>query len=109
LDDLRSLPFAPRLVVQLAAGLLMVGGLALPPAGAVGPFGLGAIGWLAAAAALFWTVGFSNAYNFMDGIDGLAATSGVVAGLGWALLAVLVGQPWLALLALLVAAGCAGF
>jgi Fuc2NAc and GlcNAc transferase len=108
-DDLSSLPFAVRLAAQFASGALMVGCLALLSGSQTGPFGLGGLGWLAAAAALFWTVGFSNAYNFMDGIDGLAATQGLVAGLGWALLAVLAHQPWLALLALLVAAGCAGF
>jgi UDP-GlcNAc:undecaprenyl-phosphate/decaprenyl-phosphate GlcNAc-1-phosphate transferase len=108
-DDIRSLSFAPRLAAQFVAAALLIAGLALPGAGQAGPFGLGSIGWLLAIAALLWTVGFSNAYNFMDGIDGLAATYGIVAGLGWALLASVGNQPWLALLALLVAAGCAGF
>jgi UDP-N-acetylmuramyl pentapeptide phosphotransferase/UDP-N-acetylglucosamine-1-phosphate transferase len=108
-DDVRSLPFGPRLAAQFVAAGLMVGCLALPGPGQVGPFGLGALGWLVVAAAILWTVGFSNAYNFMDGIDGLAATHGVVAGLGWALLAFVANEPWLALLSLLVAAGYGGF
>lgn len=108
-DDIRSFPFAPRLAAQFAAAALMIAGLALPQAGQAGPFGLGAMGWLLAIAALLWTVGFSNAYNFMDGIDGLAATYGVAAGLGWGMLASIGNQPWLALLALLVAAACTGF
>lgn len=108
-DDVRSLPFGSRLVAQIGAAGLMVGCLALPGPGQAGPFGLGGFGWLAAGAALFLSVAFSNAYNFMDGIDGLAATHGLVVGLGWALLATLSGQRWLALLALLVAAGCTGF
>jgi UDP-N-acetylmuramyl pentapeptide phosphotransferase/UDP-N-acetylglucosamine-1-phosphate transferase len=106
-DDVRELPIRLRLAVHFLGAAAMVGGLAIgsdsltrSPAGAA---------WLLLAAALFWTAGLTNAYNFMDGIDGLAATQGLVAGLGWTLLASFSQQPWLALLALLVAAGCTGF
>lgn len=35
--------------------------------------------------AFFWIVWLINAYNFMDGIDGIAATQAVTAGIGWSL------------------------
>jgi dTDP-4-amino-4,6-dideoxygalactose transaminase/UDP-N-acetylmuramyl pentapeptide phosphotransferase/UDP-N-acetylglucosamine-1-phosphate transferase len=35
---------------------------------------------------LIWMAGLTNAYNFMDGIDGIAALQGVVAAMGWAML-----------------------
>jgi len=33
---------------------------------------------------LVWMAGLTNAYNFMDGIDGIAAVQGLIALLGWA-------------------------
>ncbi|HET7469174.1 MAG TPA: hypothetical protein VFJ81_05835, partial [Gemmatimonadales bacterium] len=88
-DDVRSLSTRARLVVQLAAaGLLLavVGcwrALDLPPAGPL------PLGWLGCVLALLWIVGMTNAYHFMDGIDGIAAGQAIVAGTGW----VLIGRP----------------
>ena len=45
-------------------------GTSLPPA-------------LAAVLLLIWIAGLTNAFNFMDGIDGLAATQALVVTLGW--------------------------
>jgi pyridoxal phosphate-dependent aminotransferase EpsN len=63
---------------------------------------------------LVWITGLTNSYNFMDGIDGIAAVQGLVAVMGW--LSILMGdfsilysadaQIWI-LLAL--AGGLAGF
>ncbi|HEX3050385.1 MAG TPA: ElyC/SanA/YdcF family protein [Aggregatilineaceae bacterium] len=58
---------------------------------------------------LFWIVGLINAYNFMDGSDGLAGTQVFLAGSAWALLFFLEGQETLALLAGLLAASSMGF
>lgn len=38
---------------------------------------------LATVLFLLWIVGLTNAYNFMDGIDGIAAVQGIIAALGW--------------------------
>jgi len=105
LDDFRALPAAARLAIQFAAAALMILGLAGPPGLTLSPIPV-ALGW---GIALIWSVGLTNAYNFMDGVDGLAATQGLVAGLGWTALAALNHEPWLSLLGLLLAAGCAGF
>ncbi len=40
-----------------------------------------------------WIVWLTNAYNFMDGIDGIAGTQAVTAGFGWCLVGILFGAP----------------
>jgi UDP-N-acetylmuramyl pentapeptide phosphotransferase/UDP-N-acetylglucosamine-1-phosphate transferase len=105
LDDFHALPAGARLAVQFAAAALMVLGLASQPGFLLSPIPM-VLGW---GIALIWSVGLTNAYNFMDGIDGLAATQGLIAGLGWTALAAWTHEPWLSLLGLLLAAGCGGF
>lgn len=102
-DDVRTVPYGIRLAVQMLGAALIVVALG------IGSQRLPGLGWQVLALGLLGTVWLTNAYNFMDGIDGLAATQGIVAGLGWALLAYLSHQPWLEILGLLVAASCAGF
>jgi len=105
LDDLNKVPAGYRLATHFVAAVLMVAGLA--PQLTAGKEG--AIAWLIVGAGILWTVGLTNAYNFMDGIDGLAATQGIVTGTGWAVLAAVSHKPFLELFALLIAAGCIGF
>lgn len=45
------------------------------------------IGWLYAAFVLFWLVGFSNAVNLTDGIDGLVAGQSIIAFGAYAVIA----------------------
>jgi UDP-N-acetylmuramyl pentapeptide phosphotransferase/UDP-N-acetylglucosamine-1-phosphate transferase len=105
-DDVSQLSAGIRLTAHLIAAALMVAGLGFTP-----PFGGGPtwIAWLEFGGALLWTVGLTNAYNFMDGIDGMAACQAVVAGLCWTLLGALIDLPWLVLLGLLIAASSTGF
>ena len=108
-DDLRSLPYQVRLAVHGAAGLVVLAvlpgweAMTLPLVGTVHP------GWFGAALALLWVVGLTNAYNFMDGIDGLAGGQGVLAGLGWFAAGWVTHTPAVAALGLVLAASCAGF
>lgn len=85
-DDRLRLSVAPKLALQVAVSAAVVwtaGGalarLPLPPPLdlPLGPFG--------AAVSAMWLVAVVNFYNFLDGIDGLAAVQGVVTGLGIAL------------------------
>lgn len=69
-DDARELPAWSRLLVQIAAAAAVIGTV-MPQAG-----------WLlmlVGVVALAWHV---NLYNFMDGIDGIAASQGLVFLLG---------------------------
>ena len=67
------------------------------------------LGWWGLPITFFWIVGLTNAFNFMDGIDGIAGGQGVVAGLGWAVLGWLSDQPLIGALGLLLASTSLGF
>ena len=67
------------------------------------------VGWLGIPLTFLWIVGLTNAYNFMDGIDGLAGGQGAIAALGWTLLAWRLEQPVIMGLALFLVAATAGF
>ncbi|MEW6753908.1 MAG: hypothetical protein AB1505_23450 [Candidatus Latescibacterota bacterium] len=106
LDDRRPLPALLRLAVHAACAGLVVG--AFLATGGI-PAASGLPRTILAAAALLWMVGLTNAYNFMDGIDGMAATQAVVAGAAWCLLGWWHGGAGLALLGALLAATSLGF
>lgn len=61
---------------------------------------------LAAGCAFILALGLVNVWNFMDGIDGLAASQALLVALGYALMA---GHGGLAWLAIALAAACLGF
>ena len=96
LDDVRPLPALLRLMIQIgislwlvrAAGTLLPGGIPTP---------------VAVALAALWMTAATNAFNFMDGIDGIAASQAIAAGAGWAIVGRLVGSPDLTLLGMLAA------
>jgi len=94
IDDLRHLPATLRLGVQVGAAV-PVALLFVPP--------------LWTPLAVLWIVGLTNAYNFMDGIDGIAGGQAVVAGGAWALLGMTAQQPLVAGVGLLIAGSSAGF
>jgi UDP-N-acetylmuramyl pentapeptide phosphotransferase/UDP-N-acetylglucosamine-1-phosphate transferase len=86
IDDLRSLPTSIRLAVHLAAAILAVAGLGFWTVIDLPLLGRVSVGWWGLALVIFWIVGLTNAYNFMDGTDGIAGIQAVIAGLGWAFL-----------------------
>ena len=99
-DDKYHISSIIRLLVQLAVSLWLLG------------FGwselsLKDIGLLAVAAvAMIWIM---NLYNFMDGSNGMAGFQGVFAGITMAFVFQMGEQFQMALIALAVAAACAGF
>lgn len=94
MDDLRPLPALLRLVVQVVAVALGLYGLGVfDPAHDVLVFqGLLPPAADAAASALLW-LWFINLFNFMDGIDGLAAVETISIGGGLAFLGLLMALP----------------
>jgi UDP-GlcNAc:undecaprenyl-phosphate GlcNAc-1-phosphate transferase len=70
-DDVRSISPRVRLVLQLSIGCV---------AGAIAP-APGRVGWLVTAVLV---VGFVNAVNLIDGMDGLAASVVTISALGFA-------------------------
>lgn len=126
-DDWRGLPPVVQLGTHVLAGLsLAAAGMAIEevtnPFGGkipldqfqfVPPFDVGGrtLNLPADLITVVWVVLVINAINWLDGLDGLAAGVGGIAALTVALLSLsaVVGQPHVALLALLLAGSLAGF
>lgn len=106
IDDLRTLPASIRFVGQtavVAAALYMLDGIGPVFQGLLPPL----MDKIVAAVAWVW---FINLFNFMDGIDGIAAVESICIGGGLAALALIVPaitpEPWYGLA---IAAAMLGF
>jgi UDP-N-acetylmuramyl pentapeptide phosphotransferase/UDP-N-acetylglucosamine-1-phosphate transferase len=106
-DDLRPLPARWRFGVQLAAATVVVGAnvARIESAWTLLPLPV----WLLAPASVLWIVWVTNLYNFMDGIDGLAAGQATIAGAALCIVAVTVGAPMQATLAIALVGAAVGF
>lgn len=80
-DDRAETGPAAKLAIQLVAAGLVVWGVGWVD-GVTLPGRTLALHGLGLPLTVFWLVGFSNAYNFMDGIDGIAGLFGGVAAIG---------------------------
>ena len=124
IDDVVELAPRPKLLAQIAAGLIAVGpfvwdhtrypearGIVLTafnlPWGQINLWDVSA--WLAIGATVFWIVGMSNTINLVDGMDGLAAGVSLIAALTLAAKSIAQGQITVALLPLALAGTCTGF
>lgn len=58
---------------------------------------------------LFWMVGTINAFNFMDGIDGIAALQAAVVGLWWSVIGRTTGSYAITLIGVVLACASCGF
>lgn len=108
-DDLCQLSAGRRILVHLLASLLLVwglwrGGFCRVESGQFGPLTL--LGGLVLVLIVVWAL---NLFNFMDGIDGLAAGEAAFVAAGAALLLSWRGGSLEVQLLLLLAAACLGF
>jgi UDP-N-acetylmuramyl pentapeptide phosphotransferase/UDP-N-acetylglucosamine-1-phosphate transferase len=109
IDDIQPLNAVLRLFIHIAAATTVTAVLgpireiALPGLPVVE---LGGLGW---PVTIVWIVGMINAFNFMDGSDGMAATGAVVGGAGLALLGWQLGMHLPMMLAAFMAAAAGGF
>ncbi|MGV8921909.1 MAG: MraY family glycosyltransferase [Thermomonas sp.] len=94
IDDHRPLPAWPRLGVHALAAILLAASLHLGGAGTA----VCLVGFLLA-------IGLINAWNFMDGINGLATSQALLCGLAFALLPGFAAP----ILGIAVAGACLGF
>ena len=110
LDDIFSLPALPRLVVHLVASLLFCLALPMFSVGRILDGGeeslLSAISLTIAVAWISWS---TNAFNFMDGSDGLAALQAVVGGLGIVGIGLMLNDPLMTWIGGTTAAATLGF
>ncbi len=108
-DDLHSLSNRVRFVVHSLAALLAMGYFGYFDVIHIPIMGTISIGRFGILLTYLWIVGLTNAYNFMDGIDGIAGGQAVVAGLAWAAIGTLNAQPFFTIFGLLLAASSLGF
>lgn len=109
-DDLIRVRPLTKIVFQLLAALLVVAdghgiGRVINPLTGQTFY----LGWLAAPVTLLWIIGVTNAFNLIDGLDGLAAGIGFIAALTLAGIAALAEKPDIVLIALSLAGALGGF
>jgi len=97
IDDARNLPARIKLVVQV---LLAVAAISLTTPRMTPVF---------AVIAVFWLVGMTNGYNFMDGVNGIASLEAIVCGAAMGALLQRAGDPAGAALCYALAGAAAGF
>lgn len=99
-DDFRNLRALLKLIIQILAAAIVT----------IGPFRIERLtipfvwynvelGFLSYPVTVLWIVALSNAVNFIDGIDGLAGGTSAIAALFFAVVALMLGQAVIALLA----------
>jgi Fuc2NAc and GlcNAc transferase len=109
-DDRRPVSAGVRLAVHLGAATFAVAALGGVPPVRIGErlLDLGAVGHVLGVIAIAWTL---NLFNFMDGIDGIAASQAVFVAVGAAVVAVAAGTAGANLVppCAVIAAAAAGF
>jgi UDP-GlcNAc:undecaprenyl-phosphate/decaprenyl-phosphate GlcNAc-1-phosphate transferase len=109
LDDLWTMPVSLRLGAHLVAAIILVSLAGSVDRIEVPYIGTLFLGWAATPFTLLWVLGLTNAYNFMDGIDGIAAGQAIVAGGMWMIVAYSRGFAVLSDLSALIIGASAGF
>ena len=110
LDDLFSVPLLIRLAVHfIAAGIFVYFSgsyleISMPNSNLAAHFGSIAP-WLTVLFVV-WTI---NAFNFMDGIDGIAGAQGIGAGAGWMVFGMVTGVTSYSMFGAILFGSCAGF
>jgi UDP-GlcNAc:undecaprenyl-phosphate/decaprenyl-phosphate GlcNAc-1-phosphate transferase len=100
-DDARQIKPGLRFLFQLLAGaLVLAAGFSVN----VIPFL-----WAVVPLTLFYIAGAINAVNVIDGMDGLAAGTGIVSCLGFMAAGIIIGDGWLTSLAGILLAALLGF
>jgi UDP-GlcNAc:undecaprenyl-phosphate GlcNAc-1-phosphate transferase len=107
LDDFREISAGIKLLAQLVCTLLVMSfGIVLR----VLPLDMGIIATIGNSfLTVFWIIGITNAMNFFDGMDGLAAGLGALISFFLGVVAFQTAQPFLGWIAVAMLGGCLGF
>lgn len=91
-DDVKSLSPKFRFLFQGLAALATVLGLGYFKSIAIPLFGELQLGYVGIPITILWIMGLINAFNFMDGIDGMSGSVALTAAFGWMLFLGISGQ-----------------
>ena len=112
-DDIYDLRAKFKLGVQIMAALIAVlsgnqiVALSNPNVFSSEPYWI--LGWLSIPVTVVWIVGMTNAVNLIDGLDGLACGVSSISSLTLLVIALILGEPIVAILVAALAGGCLGF
>jgi len=109
LDDITDQGFLVKLATQFLAALFVVASGIVLDQFSVPFVGNLQLPWLGTILTIFWVVGLTNSYNFMDGIDGLAATTAVIASAFFAYITFRHDSLFIYITSYTVMAGAGGF
>jgi UDP-N-acetylmuramyl pentapeptide phosphotransferase/UDP-N-acetylglucosamine-1-phosphate transferase len=104
IDEVRTLPRVGRLIAQLLVGGAVAVVLAPMDLQVSAPYAAALLG-----TAVLWTVWMTNAFNFIDGINGIASSAAVVTGVTMAVMFSARGDSAAAGFAIAIAGAAAGF
>jgi UDP-GlcNAc:undecaprenyl-phosphate GlcNAc-1-phosphate transferase len=107
IDDFKGIPAWGRLLFQITSTVMVVScGIVLQ----VLPKSMGIFSQAGnILLTLFWIIGITNALNFFDGMDGLAAGLGVIISFFLGVVAFQTHQPFLGWIAVAMMGSCLGF
>ena len=110
-DDIKGVRAGVKLLLQVIAALIVIiGGVQIE--WITNPFSSGRVIYLdlfAVPVTLFWIVGVTNAINFIDGLDGLAAGVSSIAALSLLFISLFTGQAGSVILTAALAGSALGF
>jgi len=109
IDDIQPLRAILRLAIQLGVAAWMITVLGPIQSIAIPGFDALSLGPFAWPLTVLWIVGMINAFNFMDGADGMAGLGAVVAGTCVAAIGFVMSQHLPMLMAAFIAAAAGGF
>ncbi|MBO6557005.1 MAG: undecaprenyl/decaprenyl-phosphate alpha-N-acetylglucosaminyl 1-phosphate transferase [Pseudomonadales bacterium] len=109
IDDITDQSALVKLVTQMiAVGIVLSMGIYLDELALPG-FSYVDLGWIGVVISFFWILGLTNAYNFMDGLDGLAGGVAAIAGLFFLIITYLQGSSFVYIISYSLLAGALGF
>src|SRR5688572_2625127 len=108
-DDVSSLSPKIRFIVQGLVAAISIYVLGYFKSVTIPLFGEWQLGFVGIIITFFWILGLTNAYNFMDGIDGIAGGVALAGACAWMFIASNMGNNFVFWIAFAIAAGSLGF
>lgn len=113
LDDVKQLKATLKLLVQIISAIVVVAHGVKISAISVPTFivegGILPLKWFSIPITIIWIVGVTNAVNLIDGLDGLAVGISSIATFSLFFIAILAGEPNVAIISAALAGSCIGF